>query len=257
MNVQGMFTINNTSSKDGGPTMVTTTERPSLAGVYPVGDAVALIQATRPATPANLSNRYRLLEAVSTRHLFRWVRDGMTGRYLTGLRGKNVALTFLDLVSLRLIAVFRAHGVTSTEIRNAHHILQQARGWSHPFAMEPIWISGLRIYVRENNIPIAPTRYWQAALEFVELFVGPVHNLAFGENEHAKTWEPEEGIVLDPKVSFGEPCLKGTRIATQVLWALTAAGDPPERIAQAYQIPVARVEAALAWERKLGYNGTS
>ena len=236
--------------------MVATTERPPLAGVYPIGDAVALIQATRLPMPVNIPNRNQLIEAPSSRHLYRWVRDGMTGRYLTGLRGKDVALTFLDLVSLSLIAVFRAHGVTSAEIRDAHHVLQRVRGWSHPFAMEPIWISGLLIYIRDNNIPIAPTKHWQVALDFLDLFVGPVHNLAFGENEHAMSWEPNEGIVLDPKVSFGEPCLKGTRIATQVLWALTAAGDPPERIAQAYQIPISQVEAALAWEQKLGYNGT-
>ena len=236
--------------------MVATIERPAHSGVYPVADVAALIQATSPKveTPRD---RSRFLKEITTRHLFRWIRDGMTGDYLTGLRGEEVALTFLDLVSLRLIAVFRAHGITSAEIRDTHHRLQQARGWSHPFAMEPMWISGLSIYIRENDIPVVPTRNWQAALDFVELFVGPVHNLAFGEKQYPEKWEPEEGIVLDPRISLGEPCLKGTRVATQVLWALTAAGDSPERIAQAYQIPVAQVEAALAWERKLGYNGDS
>ena len=57
--------------------------------------------------------------------------------------------------------------------------------------------------------------------------------------------------MLDPKVSFGEPCIKGTRIATQVLWALASAGDPPERVARAYELPVGQVEAAIAWENKL------
>ena len=221
--------------------MITPIERPTDSGVYPVADAASLIQATSPGYS----------RPVTTRHLFRWVRDGLTGNYLTGLRGNDVALTFLDLVSLRLIALFRAHGVTSQEIRNAHHELQKARGWSHPFAMEPIWVSGLHIYIRENNIPIAITKNWQAAFEFVELFVGPMHNLAFGENRHPTTWEPQEGIVLDPKVSFGEPCIKGTRIATQVLWALAAAGDPSELVARAYQLPVEQVEAAIAWEHKL------
>ena len=230
--------------------MVTTIERPTHSGVYPVEDAVALIQATSPDTK-DLSREFRPPREVTTRHIFRWVRDGLTGQYLTGLRGKDVALTFLDLVSLRLISAFRAHGVTSREIRSANHELQKARGWSHPFAMEPIWISGLHIYIRENNIPIAITRNWQAAFNFAELFAGPMHNLAFGENEHPKTWEPEEDIVLDPKISFGEPCLKGTRIATQVLWALAAAGDPPERVAWAYQLSVKQVEAAIAWENRL------
>ena len=124
--------------------------------------------------------------------------------------------------------------------------------------MESIWISGLRIYIREYEIPVTldRNREWQAALDFMELYVGPVHQLAFGEDEQASSWEPEKGIVLDPKVSFGEPCLRGTRIATQTLWALHAAGDPAERIAEAYDLPVEKVEAALAWERKLGFNGT-
>ena len=230
--------------------MVTTIGRPTHSGVYPVVEAVALIQATSP----DENEQYRLCRSfkeVTSRHVFRWVRDGLTGQYLTGLRGEDVALTFLDLVSLRLIAVFRAHGVTSREIRSAHHELRKARGWSHPFAMEPIWISGLHIYIQENNIPIAVTKNWQAALNFVDLFVGPLHNLVFGKDERPMMWEPEEDIVLDPKVSFGEPCLKGTRIATQVLWALASAGDPPERLAWAYELPVKQIEAAIAWENRL------
>ena len=230
--------------------MVTTIERPTYSGVYPVEDAAALIRATSPDTN-NQSGQCPPFKDVTTRHIFRWVREGLTGQYLTGLKGKDVALTFLDLVSLRLIAVFRAHGVTSQEIRNAQHELQKARGWSHPFAMEPIWISGLHIYILENNIPIAITKNWQVAFDFVHLFVGPMHNLVFGEDKHPKTWEPEEDILLDPRISFGEPCLKGTRIATQVLWALSAAGDPPERLALAYQVPVKQVEAAIAWENNL------
>ena len=224
--------------------MVATFERPIHSGVYPVVDAVALIQATSPQL-------HPPSEGVTTRHLFRWVRDGLTGQYLTGLRGEEVALTFLDLVSLRMIAVFRAHGLTSLEIRKAHYELQAARGASHPFAVEPIWISGWHIYIRENSIPIAITKNWQSAFDFVELFVGPMHNMAFGENEIPTKWEPQEGIVLDPKISFGEPCLKGTRIATQVLWSLVEGGDPPDRVASAYQLPTEQVEAAIAWENQL------
>ena len=224
--------------------MVETIERPTHSGVYPVVDAVALIKAT-------CSKDAYLVREMTTRHLFRWVSDGLTGQYLTGLRGEDVALTFLDLVGLRLIAALRAKGITSREIRIAHNELQKARGWSHPFAMEAIWVSGLHIYILENDIPIAITKKWQAAFNFVELFVGPMHNLVFGENEHPKTWEPEKDIVLDPRVSFGEPCIKGTRIATQVLWALVAGGDSLELVAGAYQIPVQKVEAAIAWENKL------
>ena len=230
--------------------MQNTLDRPTQSGVYPVEDAVAFIKATSPEEDKQ-SPQCRRIGTVTSRHIYRWVRDGLAGEYLTGLRGSDVALTFLDLISLRLIAIFRAHGVTSSEILCAHRELQETRGWSHPFAMEPIWISGLNIYVQNGNIPIAITKNWQAALHFVELFVGPIHNLVFDRDAHPMTWEPEKDILLDPKVSFGEPCIKGTRIATQVLWSLAEAGDPPERLAGAYELSVNQVEAAIAWENKL------
>ena len=227
-----------------------TIERPALSGVYLVADAAALIHATSPAVET-LPAGYHPLREATTRHLFRWVKEGLTGSYLVGLKGKDVALTFLDLISLRMIAVFRSYGIKPNEIRAAHNALQGTRGWTHPFAMEPLWLSGLHIYAKENKIPLAITKHWQAAFNFIGLFVGPVHRLAFDEDQLAKTWEPEPDILLDPKISFGEPCIKGTRIATQVLWALKEAGDPPERIAEAYQLPVEQVEAAIAWENKL------
>ena len=239
-------------------TTIVARDRPALAGVYPVADATALIQATYPNDSSVGSERRRkTLDRISSRHLFRWVRDGMAGEYLIRLRGKEVALTFLDLVSLRVIAVLRAHGISSAEIRVFHERLQEKRRWTHPFATESLWISGLRIYIEENDLRVTldKNRNWQAALSFWDLYIGPVHRLVFGEDKLAMSWEPEEGIVLDPKISFGEPCLKGTRIATQTLWALHAAGDPAERIAQGYELAVEKVETVLAWERKLGYNG--
>jgi uncharacterized protein (DUF433 family) len=225
-------------------------KRPSFSGVYPVADAAALIQATTPRI-ATLPPKLHPVRNITTRHLFRWVQEGLAGQYLLGLHGRDVALTFLDLVSLRMISVFRSYGLKAREIRDAHDKLQDYRGWSHPFAMEPLWISGLNIYVKENEIPIAITRNWQIAFDFIDEFIGPVHNLLFDHEEFPTTWEPFPGILLDPDVSFGEPCLKETRIATQVLWALHEAGDPPERIAGAYRLPVAQVESAIAWEEAL------
>ena len=232
-----------------------------MQGVYPVADATALIQATRPEQQLIEPILHRnALERINSRHLFRWIRDGMAGEYLVGLRGNEVALTFLDLVSLRLISVFRAHGISSAEIRAVHKELQDTRGWPHPFAMQPLWVSRFQMLVereeRETPIHLVRNKRWEAALTFQALFLRPVHSLEFNRDLQAESWEPEEGIVLDPRISFGEPCLRGTRIATQTLWALHAAGDPIDRIAQAYELPVSKVEAALAWERKLGYNGT-
>ena len=217
--------------------------RPSYSGVYPIHDAASLIQVTTPQTPNPID--------LSTRHLYKWVREGLAGNYLTGLRGKEVALTFLDLVSFRMIAIFRSYKIRPREIQVAHQELQTKRGWSYPFAMEQIWISGPDLFIKEPNSLVAISRGWQLAFDFISEYLIPAHDLVFGDNAEAASWEPEPGIQLNPKMSFGEPCLRDTRIPTEVLWALHSAGDSVERISKAYDLRPELVEAAIAWEEKL------
>ena len=223
--------------------MSTQTLRPPHTGVYPVLDAALFIRAT---TPLN-SNAIRL----STRHIHRWVNEGLAGGYLDGLRGRDVALTFLDLVTMRMVAIFRSYGIKPRDIRFAHETLRINRGSTHPFAMEPIWVSGPDIYIKEQGYHVAVTKNWQAAFEFISEYLRPTHNLIFDEDEQAIGWEPEIGILLDPRKSFGSPCIKGTRISTETLWALFSAGDATDLIAAAYGLSKKQVEAAIAWEEKL------
>ena len=224
--------------------METAIVRPSCSGVYPIADAAVLIRATLPS-------RTKCRTSLSTQHLYRWVHEGLSGHYLTGLRGENVALTFLDLVTMRLIAVFRSHGAKPSEIRIAHEELQRYTGLSHPFATEPIWEEGPDIFLKVDGIPFAVGRYWQRALGFIEKRIKPVHNLVFTPDKLVESWQPEPNILLHPSISFGEPCIKATRIPTEVLWALHRAGDSPASISQAYDVPLGQVKAVIAWEEKL------
>jgi uncharacterized protein (DUF433 family) len=229
--------------------MVTEIVRPSYSGVYLITDASLFIRATTPMPPTrNLT--------LSTNQLFRWVHEGFAGKYLVGLHGEEVALTFPDLVSFRLVSVYRAHGVPPKEIRRIHDVLRSVRGWMYPFAMEPTWIAGRNILIEEAGAKVSISRGWQRALDFTEEHIVPAHRLVFGENQQAASWEPHDGIVLDPAVNFGSPCLKGTRIATETIWALHAAGEPDNRIADAYSVARTQIDAALAWERRLGFDGT-
>ena len=225
--------------------MVVDIARPSYSGIYPIADAAVLIRATGPPSAKRPFS-------LSTHRLYRWVHEGLSGRYLTGLRGDDVALTFLDLVTMRLIATFRSHGAKPKELKIAHEELQKFTGSSHPFATEQLWEEGPDVFFKIDGVPFAVSRRWQRALAFIEKNLKPVHNLMFGPDKIAETWEPEPGILLDPAISFGAPCIKGTRISTEVPWALRTAGDEPELIAQAYGVPLRQVKVAIAWEEKLG-----
>ena len=224
--------------------MIAQAARPSFAGVYPISEAALLIRATAPDAPH--------LVGLSTRHLHRWVKDGLAGNYFGGRTGDRVALTFLDLVSLRMVAIFRSYGVQPREIKVAHDLIQESRGYSHPFAMQPVWLFGPDIFIKESGEAFAVSKNWQLALAFIVDWLIPTHSLLFDKNDQPTSWEPEPGIFLDPQISFGEPCIKGTRIPTETLWALHAAGDPIDRIAAAYNLPFDQVESAIAWEERLG-----
>lgn len=65
------------------------------------------------------------------------------------------------------------------------------------------------------------------------------------------------GVTVNPEVSFGRPCIKGTGISTEAIACRFRGGDSVEMIAYDYwpeatianyRETSARIEAALRWE---------
>jgi uncharacterized protein (DUF433 family) len=78
------------------------------------------------------------------------------------------------------------------------------------------------------------------------------HGLEFGAHHVATTWRPNEGVLIHPSIQFGTPCIEGTRIPTETIWALKQAGDSVEAMALMYGIEQRLVKNALEWEELLG-----
>ena len=57
-----------------------------------------------------------------------------------------------------------------------------------------------------------------------------------------------ERISIDPKVCFGKPCIRGTRIWVSLLLDFMANGMTPEEILEEYpQLSIDDIRAALAY----------
>ena len=234
---------------------MTTTSRPAFSGIYPVSEAALFIHATMgaisPYRPPFKPIPKGAFKGVSTRHVHDWARDGLASNYLAGVSARDTTLNFLDLISLRLIAAMRVHGVAPDDIQEAHTLLQSKWGVTHPFAMKPLWVYGRPVFIRENLTFLSINKGWQAAFDFIENYLTRLHGITFGHDQAATTWEPSRGVLLDPGIQFGEPCISGTRVATEVLWSFHVAGDSEKELARMYGIDISRIEAALDWERKL------
>ena len=61
------------------------------------------------------------------------------------------------------------------------------------------------------------------------------------------TREVFPGIVVDPKIQFGEPCVARHWIRATALVGMFRAGDSAGAVADFYDIPTASVEAAIRW----------
>tara|TARA_Y100000310_G_scaffold144758_1_gene144017 strand:- start:9359 stop:10054 length:696 start_codon:yes stop_codon:yes gene_type:complete len=226
--------------------MSTVTQTPPLsngfAGSYLISDAALYLRATMDLGK---------LPALTSRHLHYWIREGLAARYVRGVQGAHRFITFADLVSFRAIAIMRAHGVKPKEIRIVEAELRRTYGWEYPFAMAPFWTWAPDVVLRVNEHLVAVSRHWQMAMAFIERDLKPVHNLTFDLWDHPSDWAPQDGILLTPTVQYGEPCITGTRIPTQVVWAFNRAGDSLDDLARMYGLPKAKLKVAVDWERRL------
>ena len=60
------------------------------------------------------------------------------------------------------------------------------------------------------------------------------------EDKRALSWSPSRWVDIDPKVQFGSPVVKGTRIPVRTIEANLRAGSPKE-VANWYGLRVAQV----------------
>ena len=115
-----------------------------------------------------------------------------------------------------------------------------------------LWTGLGQIFVRWTQKLISGSRKGQVVFDLLREYLIPVHGLKFDAvSQVAVSWEASDGVVLEPDIQFGAPCIKGTRIPTRTIVGMVEAGDSPLWIAQAYGISSKEVQAALDWESRL------
>ncbi len=214
-----------------------TTQNMLSVGIYDPPTAARLQLASRMANEAY---------PVSSRALIRWIHAGLATPSLKTVPGREIILSFEDLVSLRLIAALRAYKVSWRAIRRAEAWLRDTTGTLRPFAREELWTTSSTVYVKFKGIIIAASRNGQIAMEILQDYLFPVSGLAF-VNKVAARWTPAPGILIDPTIQFGEPCIEGTRIPVRAVVSSVDGGDPPDLVQRSYRLTDAAMTAALKW----------
>ena len=213
------------------------------SGIYDVPEVARYIKA---------SDGGDALCSVSSAKLLRWIRRGVASPDLVDVAGTELLIAFEDLVSMRVVTALRSVGVKWSEIYRTEEWLRDATGHERPFATEYLWTGQGDIFIDWTERLLSASRNGQLALELLKEHLIPVHGLVFGEESKvAVLWEPMTGIVLEPTVQFGSPCLKGTRIPARTVAGMVEAGDSVEWVAQSYGVSSDEVKVACDWEARV------
>ena len=222
---------------------------PLSSGVYDFMEAARYLKAARhgaglyPRTPRTIAGWFR-----------RWTAEDEYSES----PGGEFPVTFSDLISMRLVGALLVSGVAWPKIHTLVRWLREHTEAQHPLSSKDIWSDeDLVEDIRSLLCPVIAGSNLSGP-DFGELtleYILPEHGLTFGEKSgQATSWEIEKGIVLDPLVQFGAPCIKGTRIPVYAITGMVNAGDSAQSVAEDYQLPIEKVRGACDFERRIhGY----
>jgi len=237
-----------------------------------------------PTTPAidttllgiglySVSEAARLLR-VNTTTARRWV-DGYTyrvrgvERVSTPLIQRDIPkhdstdiLTFLDLMELYFVDIFRSRGVSMRVVRDAARVGAALFETQHPFAVATFQTDGHRIFATPNErddevsaiidrarmIELAPAQW--VFQEFARPFCDDIE---YGPQEALKYWPlgKDKRVVLDPQRAFGKPIDVETGVSTLVLYQASKSGEALRDVADWYDVPEAAIHQAIEYEEYL------
>jgi hypothetical protein len=168
-------------------------------------------------------------------------------------------VTFVELMELQFIKMFRSEGVSLQTIRRASEVAAKKFGAEYPFSVKRFDTDGRTVFatlVDEHRDEAIVEDLRKGQLVFEEILRPFFKKLEYrGTHEVARFWplDPSGRIVLDPLRKFGKSIDAETGVATQAIYAAVTAGEGqhPTAVAKWLGIPVAAVKAAVSFEESL------
>jgi uncharacterized protein (DUF433 family) len=164
-------------------------------------------------------------------------------------------VTWGEFVETRLLAEFRDAGVPMVRMRPAVVCLRERFGVSYPLAYARPWLAtdGKEIVLRIQDEVELDKRLRFVVVRNDQLLLTPpavkfVESVVF-EREVASRIRPVSEfmhVFLDPERQAGAPVVRS--VPTAVIVEQYRAGDPPDMIADLYELPEEHVHEAIRYE---------
>jgi uncharacterized protein (DUF433 family) len=171
-------------------------------------------------------------------------------------RDQRAALSYLQLIEVAVVAAFRKAGVPLKRIRDARAYAARELKSEYPFAEFRFKENGKRLFLDSSQIDdlkgntvLQADQEGQLAWESV---IGRLKEFEYEDPGMVLKWHVagrESPIIIDPRISFGTPAIKGT--PTWIIRGRYDAGETDSDIAEDFGIEKEEVREALKFEGAL------
>lgn len=170
----------------------------------------------------------------------------------------SVVLSFRDLLEVRFVHSFKAHGVSWKTIKAASECAVEIIRDSHPFSTKRFKTDGRTIFAeivqatgedsllelvnRQYELKPVVEPFLYEGVEFSDVGIAPVRWWPLGQNRR---------VTIDPERSFGQPICDPESVPTSNLARAFRAEGSIEAVARWYQVDPDSVEDAVEFESRL------
>lgn len=162
----------------------------------------------------------------------------------------HLTVNFYALVEIYIFNALREFKIPTKKILESHNNLSKIYNTPYPFAFKDMILNGRDIFFDKSNQLITADKLQYSFTEFIRPFA---KKLKFDSNKMAAMLYPlgmDKSVVVDPKIQFGSPIIKGTRIDTQTIFQLHKGGETEEFIAEIYNLTLSKVQDAIEFHSK-------
>jgi len=204
------------------------------------------------------ASRLAGVDSVNTRRWFLGRPDTDSGPVLHSdipSVGDRHAVSFLDLVDLRVVGQFRRFGITMPTIRAVYGKLAAEVGTRHAFAHTDLCLCGTTVLQRmvddDGMEELREVLTGQKAMpKILEKFL---KDIEYSKRDGlAERWNIHPGVVVDPQRNLGKPIADESGAGTFVLARAYAANDrDADLVADLFGTSAQVVQHAVAFEQWL------
>ncbi len=213
-----------------------------LLPAYPIAEAARLLAASPSTLHAWFHGRDYKVRGAARR----------SPAVLAKTDPQGTPLSFLDLVEAHvLLAIRKGYKIPLSRFRRAMEYLGEISGDLHFLAHQQVYHDRRDLFLKIEDRLVSLSERGQHVSEGI--IAEGLEQLEYGDDGYADRLFPRlagsshHAVVLDPRISYGQPCLARLGIKVDAVSARFRAGETIAEIARDYGAEVMEIEDAIRW----------